>query len=457
MVKLDWQIESNRYYGSGQQHLEDPEHRRRRRRRLRRMVLAVLGMCAVIAGVLWFIRYRLDEADARLRTLLINTVQAEISALNLGEQPTFERIQRSAAADWLRAQTEWYLQYQADKVITDRVLTGRILDVTIERQRGRVQVEEIESGVPYVRTWFYWNYDAVRDDQGRVVEEAGWYHVPPDYTFWGEPRVVQADRFTVRYQSLDTPFAAALASKLEEWFELLCAALDCSRLGYLTVDVVPNPGGRVRWQSEADWQLVVPSPYTTRARYDQPFHGALARDVAGLLAQRAVAAVSLTPDRGLDSEFIRLSVERWLVGRWLQVDNGAYLLESIVQHYGASSVGRLLAEMRPNSAISLVGRALQIDLGAAPLDWRDFLSWRLAVEEQAAQRGDLQTLARLYEPTPQGQQRAADRLLATGGATTVVSVTRETSPEGLPQLFAVTADGRAVVFRLVDGIWVRAG
>lgn len=211
------------------------------------------------------------------------------------------------------------------------------------------------------------------------------------------------------------------------------------------------------WQSEADWQLIVPSPYTTRARYDQPFYGALAREVANLLAQRAVSTVSLTPNRELDSQFVKESVERWLVGRWLQVDNGAYLIESIVQQYGTASISRLLAEMRPNSAISLVSRALQIDLGSAPLDWRDFLSYRLAVEEQAARRGDLQTLARLYEPTPQGQQRAAERLMATGGATVVVSVTRETSPQGLPQLFAVTADGQAVIFRLVDGIWVRAG
>lgn len=456
-MKLDWQIESDRYYGSGQQHREDPEFGRQRRRRVRRMLLTVLAMFAVVAAVVWFILHRLNEADERIRLLLENTVRAEITALNLGEQATFERIQRSASDDWLRAQAEWYLQYQADKVITDRVLTGRILSVTVERQRGRVQVEEIENGVPYVRTWFYWNYDVTRDADGNVTHPAGWYHVPPDYTFWGEPRAIERERFVVRYQGLDAPFARSLADELGRWYDLLCAALDCSRLTYLTVDIVPNPGGRVVWQSDASWQLVVPSPYMVRARYDQPFHGSLARDVAGLLAQRAVSAVSLTPDRELDAQFVKESVERWLVGRWLQIDNGAYLVESIVQQYGAASVSRLLAEMRPNSAISLVSRALQIDLGAAPLDWRDFLSFRLAVEEQAARRGDLQTLARLYEPTPQGQQRAAERMMASGGATVVVSVTRETSPEGLPQLFAVTADGQAVIFRLVDGIWVRAG
>lgn len=456
-MKLDWQIESDRYYGSSQQHHEDPEQRRRSRRRLRRMLLTVLAMLAVIAGVLWFIQHRLSEADARIRQLLENTVRAEITALNLGEQATFERIQRSASADWLRAQAEWYLQYQADKAITDRVLTGRIINVTVERQRGRVQVEEIENGVPYVRTWFYWNYDTVRDDEGRVIEAAGWYHVPPDYTFWGAPATITREKFAVRYQEVDAPFATALAAALDEWYALLCASIDCSRMEFLTVDVVPMPGGRVGWQSETGWQLIVPSPYVTRARYDQPFSGVIARDVANALAQKAVAAVSLTPDRELDSQYVKESVERWLVGRWLQVDNGAYLVESIVQTYGPTSVGRILAELRPNSAISLVGRALQIDLGAEPLDWRDFLSWRLAVEERAAQRGDLQTLARLYEPTPEGQQRAAARLMASGGSTVVVSVTREVSSEGRPQLFAVTADGQTAIFRLWDGIWMRAG
>lgn len=456
-MKLDWQIESDRYHGGSQQHREDPEHRRQGHRRMRRMALTVLAMLAVIAGVVWFVRHRLNEADARIRQLLENTVRAEITALNLGEQATFERIQRSASSEWLRSQAEWYLQYQADKAITDRVLTGRILNVTVERQRGRVQVEEIENGVPYVRTWFYWNYDAVLDVNGNVVEAAGWYHVPPDYTFWGAPATLTRDKFAVRYHGVDAPLASAMAQALESWYALLCAAIDCSRLAFLTVDVVPRPGERVTWSSGDSWQLIVPSPYAIRARYDQPFSGPLARDVANALAQRAVAAVSLTPDRGLDAQFVKESVERWLVGRWLQIDNGAYLVESIVQTYGPTSISRMLAEMRPNSAISLIGRALQIDLGTAPLDWRDFLSWRLAVEEQAAQRGDLQTLARLYEPTPEGQQRAANRLLASGGSTVVVSVTRETSPEGRPQLFAVTADGQAVVFRLWEGIWVRAG
>ena len=48
--------------------------------------------------------------------------------------------------------------------------------------RGRgCEVEEIIGGVPYGRVWFYWRYDD------------GWRHVPPDYTFWGDARTVEAD------------------------------------------------------------------------------------------------------------------------------------------------------------------------------------------------------------------------------------------------------------------------
>lgn len=456
-VKLDWQIESDqRHRGSGQ-HKEDPGAGRRRRRLLLRVVVTVAALLVLVGGVVMFVTERLRQADERERVQLENTVQAEISALNVGEATTFAAIQRSATDAWLRVQTEAYADYQSDKSLTDRVLTGRLYDVQVDHQRGRVQVEEIENGTPYTLTWFYWNYDEIRDAAGNVIEAGGWHHVAPDYTFWGEPASLTKTNFTVRYQELDAPLAQSMSVALERWYGTLCASLDCTRLPFLTVDVLADPTLTTRFADETTWQLLVPSANTGRARYDQPFSGTLEQEVAVVLAERAVAAYTLSPDVRSDAHFFADAAQRWLAGQWLQVDTGSYLLTSLIQQNGTGILSRLLGALRPGSSVAVLSTALGLDPATAELDWRDFVSWRLALERDVIAVGDQNALLQLYDTrSPIIQQLAQGRINVLPVALTAVAVAHQTGSDGTPQLVATLSDGSLVAFNLVDGNWLRA-
>lgn len=456
-VQLDWKIESDqRTRGSGQ-HNEDPQAGRRRRRQLWRVVLTIAVLLSLVGVVILFVQERLRQADERDRTQLENTVRAEITALNVGEQTTFASIQRSATEDWLRVQADAYLDYQNDKALTDRVLTGRVLGVTVDGTRGRVQVEEIENGTPYVVTWFYWNYEAIRDAKGEVMEAGGWHHVAPDYTFWGEPRDTQREHFALRYQTLDTPVAQAMEAALSRWYNVLCASLDCGRVPFLTVDIVADPSAGIAWTDETNWQLLVSSPNSGRARYDQPFSGDLEQGVAAALAEQAVSTYTLSPDPRSDAGFFIESTRRWLLGQWLQVDTGAYLLGSLVQQNGSGTISRLLIALRSGSDVSVLGTALSLDLARAELDWRDFIDWRLQIERDVILAGDQEALFQLYDTrTEVIQQIAAGRLSLLPVSQTAVSVTRQTASDGTPQLTAMLNDGTSVAFSLVNGNWLRA-
>ena len=456
-VKLEWQIESDKRYKGNSEHSEDPQLRHQRAARARRVMFTIVAMLLVVVGVIWFLQQRLQMVDNRQRDLLENTVKAEISALNVGEETTFTGIQRSATLDWLNTQAVAYNQYQADKVGTDRVLTGRIYEVVMDGQRGRVQLEEIENGTPYVLTWFYWNYDTITGTDGKVIEDGGWHHVAPDYTFWGQAATLEQPQYSVRYQSLDEPFAKALDTTLKTWFGVICTTVECGRLPYLTVDINASPMASPSWVDGTTWQLLVPSPYRDRARHDQPFDVSNQQQVADVLAERLITTYAVQADPNFDAAFFTEAARLWFTGQWLQVDTQSYFMTSIAQQYGQGKIGQLLSGLRSNSDVSILATVLGTDPDVASLDWRDFLTWRLALEAQAASSGDQATYLRLYDTrTDLMQQTALDRLSAYTPAQPVGMVTSQTAPDGILQLVATTVDGQQIIFNWVNQVLVRA-
>src|SRR5690606_7274368 len=118
-------------------------------------------------GVVYLVLQRWEQVNQQLEQLLSDTVQAEVTAIRLGDLTAFEERQRSATGDWANTQRQLFDDYQTLKTTSNIVLSGHVVDAEIDGQRGRVQVEEIIDGVPYIQTWFYWRY------------EDGWFHVPP--------------------------------------------------------------------------------------------------------------------------------------------------------------------------------------------------------------------------------------------------------------------------------------
>ena len=450
-IRLDWEIEAEgeQVQTAG----EDMETRRRRWRARLRLLGLLLLTFLIIGGVVGAIVLRLREVEWQIEQTLRDTVDAEVATLRLGDLQSFLGFQRSATEDWNQRQLAQFEQYQALKLETDVRLTGRIISSAVDGQRGRVQVEEIIGSIPYTRVWFYWRYDD------------GWRHVPPDYTFWGDPQTLQADHITVQYRALDEPVAQAVAGSFSEWLRSGCAALTCDSLPSVTVEVVPSPLASLNWSSADPWLLQVPSPLIDRARLDTPVDLALRVDLAALMAHRLVTHVSSdTPSATADANFLRSAVTNWLIEQFAQVRMDSHLINSLVGHHGATAVGRLLDVMPPDASIAVLSQVTGAPLSVSELDWRDFVGWRLRLEDEVIAARDEVTLTSLYDTNDSAvRERAYARFNANQpGQRRTIASTRTTQDErGAPLLQAGVMVGdegaqEIVEFRLIDGVWKRA-
>jgi hypothetical protein len=466
MVRLDWEIESDRDVEVNYE--EDVKERRSRTKQFLRFLLVIGVFLGLIAIVVFLVSQRLQQVSEWEERLLSQTVQAEVAALRIGNRASYMDLQRSASGDWIAAQQQLYENYQNRKVTSDVQITGRIVDVEIDGQRGRVQIEEIEQGTPYVNTWFYWHYDAEYNDQGGVEREAGWYHVPPDYTFWGEPRTIEREPFVIRYHALDDLFARQVADRLTEWVDIACEALTCGDLPLITVDITSTNLTSMRWAEGDAWQLIIPSPYVSRARGDIPFNTDRQIEAATLIAGRLVQYVSPNdPQFPYDADAIHESVVAWLVGQFAQVNTNSALVSSIVEQYGPQMVGRIISEMPADASIAALAGILSVtDLSQTNLDWRDFLTWRLVTEEQLIANGNEAAWASLYDFSDEAlRAEAYARFNANEPPENyvVISTASQTGPNGAPELLATVYIGEdnvfreeKIMFRLVNNVWLRA-
>jgi hypothetical protein len=452
-IRLDWEIEAEQAHI--QRAGEDPVTARRRRLARLRFLLFLLFILAVLGGMGAVVLWRLRAVDVEIEQALRNTVDAEITALRLGDFAAFSQAQRSASQDWLASQQRLFDEYQALKLRNTVQLSGQILDATVDRTRARVSVQEIIDGVPYTRVWFYWRYDD------------GWRHVPPDYTFWGELKTEQRGGVTVRYRDVDAVFGQALASRVPDWITLACVALPCGELPPVSIEVIPDESLLVSWAVNNSWLLQVPSPYTTRARSDAPFDVTAQLAVASMIADRlvALAAQDMQPTYPADAYYLRPAVASWLVGRFVVLNTNSFLISSLATNYGDAAVGRLLAALRPDSSTAVLSAITGAPLEQSNLDWRDFLTWRLATEADLLERGDETNFIALYDTRDENTRALAYERLSVRTPLRDLVVTAaalETGVDGLPLLRAqVEVNGdtstgqQEVFFRLVDGSWRR--
>jgi hypothetical protein len=460
-IRLDWEIEAEK--SGAHKATEDPELARARRRAQLRFIFTFLLIIAILGGIGALVAWRLREADARIEQFLRDTVEAEVAALRIGDWNAFSKSQRSADPAWIETrQRSYFDQYQELKIENDVRLTGTVRDLKIEGSRARVLVEEIIDGVPYVQPWFYWRY------------EDGWRHVPPDYTFWGDTMKFNGSNVVVLYRELDEAFAREMGIAFENWVNSSCAViLQCGDFPHITLNVVTDEGlSEPVWSIDDPWRMDIPSPYLVRARFDQPFSGEIKVDVADLLAKRLVeqsSADTAAPLYPNDAYYLRPAVASWLVGRFVALNTNSLLVESLAQNYGSDAVGRLLRALRPDSSMEVLADVTGVsNLGEANLDWRDFLTWRLTLENQLYSQSDENAYVALY--TPQLEATARERYAVPYNPDiippqpVVTQATMGKGSEGTPEIEATVVynaedgtktEGR-VLFRLVDNVWKRA-
>ena len=450
-MRLEWEIESRKI---SKRDGEDPQARRARRLGLLRLLMIIGILIGLIIGGLLLARQRLLDVQNQIEQLLRDTVRAEAAALRVGDLAVFLDIQRSASDDWLNAQRAVYQRYADMKASRDLKLTGRILAVAIDGPRGRVLVEEIVDGTPYVKVWFYWRYDD------------GWRHVPPDYTFWGEERHIESAALRIDYRAVDELFARQAETAVTGWLRQGCDILACGDLPRMDIDILTDLPQAAAWSD--DGRLLLQSPYVHGARADRPFDAARQLDAAKLLADWLIRAQTgdLTFSYPHDVVQLRQSAHLYLVEQFAQVDSGAGLVESLASHYGRGKVGQLVSLFAPTADMSIIQQVIPEPIGRAKLDWRDFIAWRLDTEARLiASRAESEWL-NLYDATQESTLAAAyERYRANRPPQPqrVVAQQIGTAADGTPQLRVTVRTGsengfreHIILFNLVNGIWKRA-
>jgi hypothetical protein len=213
--------------------------------------------------------------------------------------------------------------------------------------------------------------------------------------------------------------------------------------------------------------MVIPSPYTGRARLDMPFTQALQIESAALMAEKIVRLSSgdaqMVPFT--DAMYLRDAIIKWLVGRFVQVNSESYLVESLVVNYGSEALRTLLMNLRADSGIQVIGQSVGVNTADASLDWRDFVAWRLFTENELIRDGDEGRWRMLYDLRDPALMTTAYSRYNAGVAqqdVIVLSVVRVLAADGTPQLQAQVQVNsgteiatRTVLFSLVEGNWLR--
>ena len=452
-IRLEWNVETRKIDESDS---EDPIAKRARRRRTLRLIMLIGAVLAVLIFGILVLRQRLLHVQGQLEQLLRETVRAETAALRIGDINTFLTVQDSANETWRQRQQSVFREYGDLKARHDVDLTGRILDLEIDGQRGRVVVEEIISGVRYAQVWFYRNLG----DK--------WYHVSPDFSFWGEERTLETNVMSVRYFALDERFAQAISETAGGWLRRGCQILRCDFSPKVSIVVLNDSAQPVSWANDRRATLQILSPYSGRVSLDSPFdqhrQGLVAEALADhLISLRTDGRQVIYPH---DAVYLRLSLASYLLEQFLGADGSDSLVDSLASLYGEEKVAELVDYLAPAASMAVLQQIIGHPLDEAPLNWRDFVKWRLNTEADLIISGAESDLLNLYDTGDEdvwqtAYQRYRTKTVFRPGAVLDQVISR--APDGSPQLrVTVIADGGAngeemlVLFNLVNGVWKRA-
>lgn len=385
-IRLDWQVESEQSQLRAQ---EDPDARQRRRVTQRRFILLIIALSSLLCLAVSLVIWRLQQVDEQFRAGLIDTVEAEVAALKVGDLDAFMRIQRSRSSSFLIEQQREFEEYQRLKQSHRIQLTGKVHDVAIDDLTGRVVVEEIIDGVPYKVVWYYWYYKP--DDSGEV---SGWRRVPDNYAFWGEARTLRTEHTRLSYQDLDEDLAQALSPRLEDWWTRGCALLSCAQPPpTLQVEIIARPATPIAWDTSDPWTLILPSPLVTRARADVPLSSDLEQTIREMIAARLTqhaAGESALAANG-DAAWVVSELQRWLSNRLTAGHTtptaDPTFVGQLVAQYGPDAIPALVRSLGADTPLdSLIQAVSGVSLAQMSveqlnqLDWRGFFQWRVRLE-----------------------------------------------------------------------------
>ncbi|MBI5929645.1 MAG: hypothetical protein HY862_10075 [Chloroflexi bacterium] len=469
-IQLDWQIESDR---AKQRATEDPNAKRYRRRQRRNLLLGMTILACLVGSVLGGVIWRLRAVDNQVRQNLLDTVDVEITAINVGNLSNYMQVKRSASEDWLQNQRDIFNEYQQLKQAGQLELTGKVLDVTIDEPRGRVVLEEKVAGVPYRVVWFYWLYE------DNVNGQAGWRRVPPDVEFWGSQKTIDKGSLKVVYHELDRRMAEAMANQVDGWWDEACSLLICSAgQAQLTIEIVPETLAGPEWDLYEEWKVRVPSPLLLdRGRNDVPFTPELEAALAHVLAEKLAdysRGNSFRPNDYSDAQWLQEEIVAWLAGQFTSnTDDGSRFFTTFDAAFGSTAPSQILSNLRPDSTLSdlqlVTGNVAVQDLGLERLNtinWNDFFQWRLKLEGVTLRDQNQPACYQLYDETIANGATAANTRCAAYDPNQIVPIVNGTviTNDTDGNLFAYvdalanpsdTSQREQIIFRWVGSTWKR--
>ncbi|MCY3905713.1 MAG: hypothetical protein OXF63_00500 [Anaerolineaceae bacterium] len=421
--------------------------RRRPWKGLARLVILFLVLALVTAG--FYLRLR--EVDAQQANLLRASVEAEITALRLGDVQAYQEFQDSEDPARQLVWREVFDAWQRRK-IESNALAGEIVALAISGEDAWVQVEEIINGEDWLHTWFYRR------------SGDGWLHVSPQAGWRGQARSHRSGRLRIEYDDIDAPLVSALAPLLESWLENGCQLLNCASVPALNVQILARPGAAV-WSTGDSWLLLLPSPTAGLVRQGDALPGGPGDESVKLLAQRLVREIAGKPESDWSREagWLHASAGALLADRMLPAESGQHLLQSLSTTYGDDALSALIEGLEPDSTLELVAMVAGVaDLHDAALDWRDLLTWQLEQESVTRLAGDSDGFLALYDLRDDALGVLARARLVAGefiGPPSIEEVTPVSAADGSALLRARVRDASGAVpvyFRLVEGRWLRA-
>ena len=101
---------------------------------------------------------------------------------------------------------------------------------------------------------------------------------------------------------------------------------------------------------------------------------------------------------------MRGSLVRYLADHFLGVYSGTTILHSLAEHYGADALAKLVRRFSSDSNMSVLRQVMPVAIDEAPLDWGDFIRWRLNTEDELLAARDEAGWLSMYDTANEGVQ-----------------------------------------------------
>jgi len=386
-IKLDWNIDAD---DEQRRVEEDPlvvAARKQSARQLRNLVIFV-AIVSLLAGAVALSRLR--RAEGQRRAELEAAVAAEALSLRIGDETAFLECQEHEPR-WRAFQRGTFEEYQT--LGSRLVVSGEILDLTIDANLARVVLRETLDGEPYRVTWFY-----------EYFPDEGWRRIPSSGAFLGWIRHLETDHFEVFYREADEDYTQAVIAQTETWVGEICGLTPCVGIPQMTVFIVTEPLHEVTWQVGGTPALLVPSPATMRLRERAPLEDpALRSGLAETLTwQWATAILGGAITNQTDAEWMRDELAAWLAVGIDDTQPGSDAMDALVDTYGAELVMEWVSRVRTGERVLPTLALLSGNvLTTLPVPWEGFFEHRLQVEFETGDPASVfQTLPGDFPPEP---------------------------------------------------------